>query len=77
MCRRSGRPTISTEARLKILLLMMAGSDVWDCMSTFQLSTSTIYHVFHHTKRVINDTLDLPGLPNSYSGLENLSNYFQ
>ena len=46
MARRAGRETVSPEARLGILLRIMAGESVYGCMAHFEGSRSTVYQVF-------------------------------
>lgn len=77
MGRRSGRRTISPEARLGILLRMMSGETVYGCMSAFEVGRSTVYQVFYETKTALDRALNLPGLPDTFQGLKKLSDDFQ
>lgn len=77
MARRAGREVVSPEARLGILLRLMAGETVYGCMSSFEVGRSTVYQVFRESRETLNDILDLSGLPESFAGLKALSDSFQ
>ena len=46
-------------------------------MSAFLIGSSTVYHVFRETTCVLNNALELPGLPSTFDGLRKLANDFQ
>lgn len=77
MGRKSGREVIAPDVRLGVLLRMMAGARVYECMSAFELGRSTTYDVFHATKRSLGKVLDLPGIPESVPDLCKMSEDFQ
>lgn len=46
-------------------------------MAAFEVGRSTVYQVFKETRQVLNNALDLPGLPDSIDGLRHLADDFQ
>lgn len=73
----SKRPAVITELGLAIFLRMMAGASASDVMTTYRVSRSAVFSIFHKTKNIINETLSLPGLPDDFEGYRKKANDFQ
>lgn len=77
MGRRSKRPTIKPDVRMGVTLRMLAGASYLDLMTSYQISASAVYEIFHDTCDVLMRKLWLPGLPNTVQGLRRMAEEFR